>query len=161
MDEPSPKRRRLLSDKIVKSNDQIAPMEPQNVPEPAEINKPNTSDGSQQTDQPILNASDTVEPMLVPTCRLRHGLNDDCLCEIFKYLDVHSLIQLCKLDVYYKNLILQSIIGKKLIEFKPLQKCWTMYKIFREFGKSMRKIKIEVQKDTRFINWIIRHCSGG
>lgn len=98
MDEPISKR--LRSDKIVESNDPIAAIEPPNIPEAAEIDEPNTSDDSQQADQATSSASGAVEPVFVPTCRLRHGLNDDCLCEIFKYLDVYSLIQLCRLDVY-------------------------------------------------------------
>lgn len=111
--------------------------------------------------------SDDADP--VPTCRLRHGLNEDCLYEIFKYLDVYNLIQLCRLDVYYENLINQCIIGRKWIDFNTID--WPTEEIFKLFGKSMRKIKINEEHTLpkpetvvcfeRFLNFVIEHCSVG
>lgn len=36
-------------------------------------------------------------------CRLRYGLNANCLLEVFHYLSVYVLIQVCKLDIFLKN----------------------------------------------------------
>lgn len=99
------------------------------------------------------------------SCRLRHGLNEDCLCEIFKYLGVYDLIQLCELDIYYQNLISKWVIGKKLINFTKMDPCWTTNKIFQVFGKTMRKIKIAEENTLlsfeRFLTFVIQYCSVG
>lgn len=79
---------------------------------------------------------------LAGTCRLRHSLNNDCLCEVFGYLAVYDLIHLCELDVYYPNLITDRVIRKKLINFTQMKPCRTTKKIFEVFGRKMRKTKI-------------------
>lgn len=105
------------------------------------------------------------ESSSLATCRLRHGLNEDCLCKIFNYLGVYDLIQLCELDIYYQNLIAKYIIGKKLINFTKMDPCWTTNKIFQVFGKTMRKIKIAEENTLgcfeRFLNFVIQNCSVG
>lgn len=98
-------------------------------------------------------------------CRLRHGLNEDCLCEVFIYLGVYDLIQLCELDIYFQNLITKWVIGKKLVNFTKMDPCWTTNKIFQVFGKSMRKIKIAEENTLgcfeRFLNFVTQYCSIG
>lgn len=53
----------------------------------------------------------------ISNCRFCHGLNTHCQLEVLKHLDVYSLLQISKLDTYYKELIAKWIIGKKLINF--------------------------------------------
>lgn len=98
---------------------------------------------------------------LLATCRLRHGLNEDCLCEIFYYLSLCDLIQLCELDIYYQDLISKWIIGKKVIDFTEPNPYWTAVEMFEVFGKTMRKIKIGNQSLEWFFNLVIRYCALG
>lgn len=166
------KRRRLLNDLDAELIEQNIPNAPPNVTEPAKVHETTTTGDA----QPASQSSDpqkSTDTQTVPandesaseTCRLRHGLNEDCLCEIFKYLGVYDLIQLCNLDVYYQNLITQYVISKKRINFTKMEPCWTTNKIFQVFGKSMRKIKI-AEENTRgvfelFLNFVTQYCSVG
>lgn len=97
--------------------------------------------------------------------RLRHGLNYDCLCEVFGYLSVSDLIRLCEMDVYYQNLIATHVIGKKLIDFTKSYPHWRKRKIIEVFGKSMRKIKMDKENALGdfawFLDLVIRYCSKG
>lgn len=98
-------------------------------------------------------------------CRLRHGLNIDCLCEVFKFLDVYDLIQLCNFDIYFQTLIKKWVIGKKLVNFTKMDPCWTTDKIFKTFGETMRNIRIG-QENTlgsfeHFLNFVIKYCTIG
>lgn len=108
------------------------------------------SDGPNEilsNDEHNSNDKRTDEAAELMTCRLRHGLNEHCLLEIFNFLDVIDLLQLCEVDVYYKDLIQNWIIGKRLINFRYLnspdneQTSWTTKNIFEMFGKSISKIK--------------------
>lgn len=103
-------------------------------------------------------------------CRLRHGLNDHCLCNIFDLLDVNDLIQLCELDTHYQNLITNWVSGKKLINFCDInfnrtQISWTPDKMFEVFGKTMRKIKYDDLSSLgtfqQFLQFVIQHCELG
>lgn len=102
---------------------------------------------------------------LLVNCRLRHGLNEDCLCEVFKFLSVYDLIQLCELNVYFQNVIVNRVIGQKLINFTSMAPCWTTNKILQVFGKAMHKIKIASENTLgsfeRFLEFVIRYCSVG
>lgn len=131
----------------------------------AKNDEPSTSNDTPKNPEQQDVGDNAEEPTPVPTCRLRHGLNEDCLCEIFKHLDVYDLIQLCELDVYYQNLIVQWIIGKKRINFTKMEPCWTTNKIFQVFGKAMRKMKIAEENTLgcfeKFLNFVIQYCSVG
>lgn len=98
-------------------------------------------------------------------CRLRQGLNYDCLIKIFEYLSVSDLIRLCETDIYFQNLILSHVIGRKVIDFTKSYPLWRKRKIFEVFGKSMRKIKMDKQNAGGdfewFLNLVIQYCSIG
>ncbi|XP_055306023.1 uncharacterized protein LOC129570445 [Sitodiplosis mosellana] len=130
--------------------------EPQIIIDPDEQNPSDEQWSGESKDD-----SDSV----LATCRLRHGLNDDCLCEVFKFLAVYDLIQLCELDIYFQNLITKWVIGKKLINFTKMDPCWTTNKIFQIFGKSMRKIKIAEENTLgcfeKFLSFVKQYCAIG
>lgn len=46
-------------------------------------------------------------------CRLRNGLNPDCLAIIFEYLPVRDLIKLSQMNDHYKQIIYNFVIHKK------------------------------------------------
>lgn len=120
------------------------------------ISNSNDSKSSEEAESPETSLAD---------CRLRHCLNEDCLYEIFLFLDVYDLIQLCELDIYFQTIIQNWVIGKKLINFTKMDPCWTTNKIFQTFGKHMRKIKIAEENTLgcfeRFLTFIIQHCAVG
>lgn len=113
------------------------------------------------------NDKETDDEGLLDDCRLRHGLNEDCLCKIFSYLSLFDLIQLCDYNIYFQNLITNFVIGKKLLKFydRDLQICWGTNKIFEVFGKTMRKIEITKECTAysfeRFLNLVIQCCAEG
>lgn len=133
------KRRRLSSDSDADNNT----VHPLNIRRPNRRRRPSNNDiqeastshesqnsTSQSSDEQKSNDDENGDgDGVLGTCRLRHGLNDDCLCEIFNYLGVYDLIQLCELDIYYQNLITKWIIGKKLINFTKMDPCWTTNKV--------------------------------
>lgn len=158
------KRRRLSSDSDADNNT----VHPLNIRRPNRRRRQSKEESqhsaSQSSDEQKSNDDEKEDgDNALGTCRLRHGLNDDCLCEIFNYLGVYDLIQLCELDIYYQNLITKWIIGKKLINFTKMDPCWTTNKIFQVFGKTMRKIKIAEENTLgsfeRFLNFVIQCCS--
>lgn len=167
------KRRRLSSDSDADNNT----VYPLNIRRPnrrrARFNDVQEASTSHESQNSVSQSSDEQKSTdekedsdsSLATCRLRHGLNEDCLCEIFSYLGVYDLIQLCELDIYYQNLITNWIIGKKLINFTKMDPCWTTNKIFQVFGKTMRKIKIAEENTLgsfeRFLNFVIQCCSVG
>lgn len=127
-----------------------------------EINKP---DDKKSTDEQWSGEKTDDNDSMLSTCRLRNGLNDDCLCEVFKFLGVYDLIQLCDLDIYFQNLIIKWVIGKKLINFTKMDPCWTTNKIFQIFGKTMRKMKIAEENTLgcfeRFLTFVTQYCAIG
>lgn len=162
------KRRRLSSDSDADNNT----VYPLNIRRPNrrrrqldDLQEASTSHESQNSVSQSSDEQKDDGDSSLATCRLRHGLNEDCLCEIFNYLCVYDLIQLCELDIYYQNLITTWIIGKKLINFTKMDPCWTTNKIFQVFGKTMRKIKIAEENTLssfeRFLNFVIQCCSVG
>lgn len=127
--------------------------------------EPQTDDlNEEQSSEKRKKSKDDAESILA-TCRLRHGLNEDCLCEVFKFLNVYDLIQLCELDIYFQNLITKWVIGRKLINFTKMEPCWTTNKIFQVFGKTMRRIKIGEESTLgcfeRFLNFVKQYCAVG
>lgn len=91
-------------------------------------------------------------------CRLRSGLNDDCLLKIMEFLNIYDLIQLCNMDTYYKDLITKWIVGKKLLNLRGMtQSCKDQ--IFEVFGKTMRKFIIYESDFLNFLETIIKYCA--
>lgn len=91
-------------------------------------------------------------------CRLRYGLNENCLLHVFEYLREFDLITLCKMDVYYKELILKWIIKQKLVNLKRLE---NQTEILNVFGKSMRKFKIYTGNFKEMLALIVKYCEPG
>lgn len=95
-------------------------------------------------------------------CRLRY-LDNDCLMSIFEYLSMKDLLHVYELDDYFESIITDHIIPTKLVDFTKTGDHWTTNKIFRTFGKKMRRIKI-VEENTRyqfqqFLNFVIEFCA--
>lgn len=78
------------------------------------------------------------------------GLNEDCLTEIFKYLDACDLLQMCyhddDTDKSITNFVNDyHILNEKLVDFKQIQSQqnpWSVNRVFEYFGHSMRRIKV-------------------
>lgn len=94
----------------------------------------------------------------IETCRLRNGLNDDCLLKIMEFLSLCDLIQMCRMDKYYKDLITKWIIGKKLLNLRGMPQS-SKDEVFEVFGKSMRKFVIYESDFLNFLNTIIKYCA--
>lgn len=96
-------------------------------------------------------------------CRLRHGLNPNCLTEIFQYLDSADLIRLSNMNDYYKSIILEYVIAKKFIVFKQSNLRGAYENIFQNFGKKIKKIHFT--GDPRRLQYLlqntIQHCAVG
>lgn len=104
---------------------------------------------------------------LAEVCRLRNNLNDDCLLKMFEYLNVKDLIQLCKLDSYFYDLITSDFIPKKLINLGVMDTRLRNNKLvlkrstieyFKVFGKFMKRIVISGEDFNLFLDTIVRYC---
>lgn len=66
---------------------------------------------------------------------------------------------------YFEEIIVDRVIGKKLIDFTKMEQCWTTDKFFRVFGKRMRKFRIggesTLHSFEHFLKFIINHCEEG
>lgn len=96
-------------------------------------------------------------------CRLRHGLNDDCLLNIFKYLRVQDFIQLCKLDTYFHNLIATEFIAKKVIDLGVMDNRmsddqFVTFESFPRFGKFLKNFVIRGYDFNLFLDAIVKYC---
>lgn len=103
-------------------------------------------------------------------CRLRHQLNSDCLIKIFEYLDVQDMIQLCKLDTYFDEIIKSQVIAKTVINLGVLDERMSNNRLvlkrstietFELFGKFMRKLIIRGEDFHRFLSTIVKYCKPG
>lgn len=97
------------------------------------------------------------------TCRL-HSLNLYCLLHICKYLSMWELLDLYSLDDYFKSIIIDHVAATKLIDFtQTAHHRWTTNRIFRTFGKKMRRIKICRENTSRsfrsLLKFIIECCT--
>lgn len=100
-------------------------------------------------------------------CRLRHGLNSDCLIKIFECLSIQDLMQLCKLDNYFQDLITSEIIAKKRINVGVMDKRMSNNRLklkrctiesFEMFGKFFKKISIQGEDFNSLLHAIIKYC---
>lgn len=96
-----------------------------------------------------------------PKSLLRYGLNEDCLVELFEYLHVHDLMQICDLDTdddkHFTTLIKKRVIGCKLIDLEPRnkrQKVWSFTKTFETFGPYIKRLKVPLRSN--HFNYILR-----
>lgn len=107
------------------------------------------------------------------SCRLRHGLNNHCLAEIFQYLRSVDLYTVSGMNEFYTKIINDLIIPDHSVNFyKLFEKNITISQVFERFGRKMRKCffycdpvrgddSIEVPNYTidQFIQLITLYCS--
>lgn len=86
------------------------------------------------------------QPHLTTLC----DINDDCLREIFKFLDTLILTKMCRLNERLKNVICQQVIPTKTINFTELAPVCSTQKVFEMYGKYMTRINISC-KNIQFV----------
>lgn len=80
--------------------------------------------------------SDVVSKVLLT------DVNDDCLTEVFKYLDTNSLLKVNKLGGRLRGIVTDRVIRMKTVNFSQLTKEMSLKKLFSKLGGSMTKIQI-------------------
>lgn len=94
---------------------------------------------------------------------LRNVLIEDCLVEVFEYLHVHDLMQICDLDTvddqFFTEIITNRVIGKKLIDLEPRKEfrslnVWKFKKTFQIFGPFMKRLRIPMRPN--HLNYVLR-----
>lgn len=118
-----------------------------------EIINDDDNNGQQQTNEQPSDEANTEWT----TCRLRNVLNEDCILKVLELLNVYDLLQMCKVDDYFKNLIRKWIIGKKLLNLRGMDSC-SKNEIFQTFGKSMRMFVIYEIDFNHFLETVIKYC---
>lgn len=92
-------------------------------------------------------------------CRL-HLLNHDCLLKVFEFLDINDLMQLCKTDVHFKALILDSfLIGTKVFDWRNGLTRSSNNEILQTFGKSMKKFITNEHDFNEFLESVTKYCA--
>lgn len=93
-------------------------------------------------------------------CRLRNGLNSDCLLEIFEYLKQDDLVTLSGMNDHYKQLIINFIISKKTIEISGNCKR-SNAQLLKNFGRKLKHIKFvgDRVRFEHFSQQIVKHCT--
>ncbi|XP_037028682.1 uncharacterized protein LOC119068924 [Bradysia coprophila] len=114
----------------------------------------------EQSNKTIGQMDDSSIDTEIETCRLRSGLNEDCLLKIMEFLNVYDLIQMCHLGAYYKDLITKWIIGKKMLNLRGMTQS-AKDEIFEIFGQTMRKCIIYESDFLNFLDTIIKYCAPG
>lgn len=83
------------------------------------------------------------KPYKIPTnlrkCRLRMGLNDDCLIAIFEYLEPKDLMNVSSMDLHFEKLT-RIVVPRKWIFLKSI--IHTRSSFFKKFGNEVRKLNI-------------------
>lgn len=100
------------------------------------------------------------EQDLDANCRLRNGLNPDCLLDIFEYLNHGDLVNLSEMNDLYKQLITNFIISKKTIVISG--NCTrSNSELFQNFGRKMKHIKFvgDQARFEHFVQQIVKHCT--
>lgn len=102
---------------------------------------------------------------------LLSDINNDCLMSIFDYLDIVSLMSLCKTNERFKAIIVDHVVSLKTFQFRELSSRVSVQKLFELFGKSMTKITIDFDdiKIVRrgytsleeFLHLVMDHCTPG
>lgn len=64
-------------------------------------------------------------------------MNDDCLEHMFNFLDINSLMKVCRVGKRVKNIVVNHVIPLKTIKFSDVSSVW---RAFALFGKSMTRI---------------------
>lgn len=94
-------------------------------------------------------------------CSLQ-SLNDDCLLEIFSYLEPDDLLHMYEVDSRFKYFIRDRVIPIRLFDFLNISENWNTTKIFQRFGQKLRRIKIGPYATNSsfdyFLELITRYC---
>lgn len=102
-----------------------------------------------------------VKKMENDCCRLKHGLNIDCLIYIFEYLNTDDLITVCNLDDYFKEIINNYVISKRKVVFNARQ-TGARGELFKSFEGKIRQISyFNTCNVTEFIRKIAKYCPDG
>lgn len=101
-------------------------------------------------------------------CRLRNGLNMDCLIEIFENLETDDLIRLGTMNSYYKEIINYHVIQKHLVKLcsygsskTPAEYASKYSSLFEMYGKRITKLSFVGYSTclTGLFDLIIKHSS--
>lgn len=89
-------------------------------------------------------------------------MNPHCLAHIFDYLPVPQLAKVIELSDFFRDVISEHVISKKLIDFTNMAHDWSTDQFFRIFGKRMRKMKITKESTlnsfAHCLTLITRYC---
>lgn len=91
-------------------------------------------------------------------CRLRHGLNTHCQIKVIQYLTLKDLLKLCETDSYFEDIIMNWVIGRRLINLEMLYPDGNL-EMFEAFGKSFRKLRVKGNEYNFILETIIKYCS--
>lgn len=97
-------------------------------------------------------------------CRLRHGLNIQCLAHIFQYLSCLDIYKIGEMNKFYKEIINDSVISKCEINFDHLSGAGiTISQVFERYGTKIENIIFgdinEVHTIQELIQSIMQYCS--
>lgn len=107
------------------------------------------------------------------SCRLRHGLNVQCLAHIFQYLNSADLYIVGGMNEFYQQIINDLVIRKHKVNFDDIdERGISISQVFERFGKKIQKIffrdvriyydsfsDYELSYTIQLIRSIRRHCS--
>lgn len=71
-------------------------------------------------------------------------INDDCLAEIMKYLDIHSLLKMLKLGAGFEQIVLNRIIPLQTVNVSEFSKKSSVMKLFEKLGHSMTRLQMSI-----------------
>lgn len=103
-------------------------------------------------------------------CRLRHGLNTDCLARIFQYLDSEDLYTVGEMNVFYNQIIKDLVIPEHTVVFEEIFNRDIAEQFFQRYGTKIQYLFFAQLPDTQkkhipfnqfnqFNQLITQHCS--
>lgn len=113
-------------------------------------------------------SSEEVPTNAAHVCRLRSGLNESCLIDVFEYLEWNDLLVLLKMDPFFKDIIFKWTLKKRMITLPVVyvkenasieRKDYAeLIDTFETIGKSMRKFTASVSSLPLLLELIIQYC---
>lgn len=113
----------------------------------------------------------TARPSTLVPSLLLTDINDDCLTKILNYLDIASLIKVCKCSNRLREVALEHVIPFRTVDCTEFSKHGSVQKLFEALGQSItrlkfstRDIKFTAPNHTRFMEFlrlIIQHGKPG
>lgn len=90
-------------------------------------------------------------------CRLRHGLNVQCLVHIFQYLNSSDLFTVGEMNEFYRQLINDLVIPLHEIDFTNLfDRYITISEVIQRYGIKIRNINFKHMNFTHSVGRLIR-----